>query len=108
DSICLIDHGQAVLAGDIKQIKARYGRNNVQIACEGAANLAYLKQSPLVKSVNDFGNYAEVALAPGADSQALLREVAANSTIAKFELVEPSLEEIFIEDRKSTRLNSSH
>jgi len=50
-----------------------------------------------VKSVNDFGNYAEVALAPGADSQALLREVAANSKVAKFELVEPSLEEIFID-----------
>jgi len=99
DSICLINRGQAVLAGDLKHIKSRYGRNNVQIACEGDAGvgLRFLRQSPLVKSVNDFGNYAEVALAPGADSQALLREVAANSKVAKFELVEPSLEEIFID-----------
>src|SRR3954470_10398330 len=61
DSICLINHGQAVLAGDLKQIKARYGRNNVQLEYEGDAGvgLRFLRQSPLVKSVNDFGNYAE-------------------------------------------------
>ncbi|MDP9267858.1 MAG: ATP-binding cassette domain-containing protein [Acidobacteriota bacterium] len=100
DSICLINRGKAVLVGDLKQIKGRYGRNHVQIACEGdgaGPGLAFLKQSPLVKTVTDFGNYAEVALAPGADAQALLHEVAARAKIAKFELVEPSLEEIFID-----------
>ena len=98
DSICLINRGKAVLAGDLKQIKARYGRNNVQIACGGdGAALAFLRQNPLVKSVNDYGNYVEVALAPGADAQALLREVAGRATVQKFEMVEPSLEEIFID-----------
>jgi len=97
DSICLINRGQAVLSGDLKQIKGRYGRNSVQIACDDDAALSLLKQSPLVKSVNDFGNYAEVALAPGADAQQLLRDVAAKARISKFELVEPSLEEIFID-----------
>src|SRR2546423_12834960 len=60
DSICLINRGKAVLSGDLKQIKARYGRNNVQIACEGVADkdgnaLGFLKQNALVKSVNDYG-----------------------------------------------------
>jgi len=97
DSICLINRGKAVLAGDLKQIKGRYGRNSVQIACDDDAALSFLKQSPLIKSVNDFGNYAEVALVPGADAQQLLRDVAAKARISKFELVEPSLEEIFID-----------
>jgi ABC-2 type transport system ATP-binding protein len=95
DSICLIDHGKSVLQGDLKQIKAHYGKNNVQIEYEGDGN--FLKQTNLVASYNNYGNYVEVRLAPGADAQQLLREVAARSRISKFELMEPSLEEIFIE-----------
>jgi ABC-2 type transport system ATP-binding protein len=95
DSICLIDHGKSVLQGDLKQIKAQYGKNNVQIEYEGDGN--FLQQTRLVASYNNYGNYVEVRLAPGADSQQLLREVAARSRVSKFELMEPSLEEIFIE-----------
>jgi len=95
DSICLIDHGKPVLQGDLKQIKAQYGKNNVQIEYEGDGN--FLQQTRLVASYNNYGNYVEVRLAPGADAQQLLREVAARSRVSKFELMEPSLEEIFIE-----------
>ena len=35
DRICLIDHGRAVLQGDLREIKRRWGRSNVQIAYEG-------------------------------------------------------------------------
>jgi len=38
----------------------------------------------------------EVRLAPGTDAQQLLRMVADRSRVNKFELMEPSLEEIFI------------
>jgi ABC-2 type transport system ATP-binding protein len=38
----------------------------------------------------------EVRLAPGADAQQLLHMVADRSRVNKFELMEPSLEEIFI------------
>ena len=41
--------------------------------------------------------YAELQLAPGADAQALLREVAGEVRVNRFELMEPTLEEIFIE-----------
>ena len=95
DSICLINRGKSVLQGDLKQIKAQYGRNNVQIEYEGDGN--FLQQSKLVGSYNNYGNYVEVRLAPGADAQQLLRLVAERSRISKFELMEPSLEEIFIE-----------
>jgi len=95
DSITLIDGGRAVLQGDLRQIKSSYGRNNVQIEYEG--NGDFLQYSALVQSYNNFGNYVEVRLAPGADAQELLRSVAAHSRVSKFELVEPSLEEIFID-----------
>src|SRR5579871_1348093 len=94
-SICLINHGRAVLEGDLNQIKARYGRHNVQIKYDGDAR--FLQEKRLVESFNDYGNYVEVRLAPGADAQELLKLASANARLNKFELMEPSLEEIFIE-----------
>jgi ABC-2 type transport system ATP-binding protein len=95
DSICLVNRGKSVLTGDLREIKARYGKNNVQIEYEGDGH--FLGQSQLVGSYNNYGNYVEVRLAPGADAQQLLRAVAERSRVSKFELMEPSLEEIFIE-----------
>ncbi|HKE30966.1 MAG TPA: ATP-binding cassette domain-containing protein [Candidatus Angelobacter sp.] len=95
DSICLINRGKAVIQGDLKRVKAQYGKNNVQIGYEG--NGDFLQRNALVSSFNDYGNYVEVRLAPGADPQQLLRMVADHSRVNRFELMEPSLEEIFIE-----------
>jgi ABC-2 type transport system ATP-binding protein len=94
-SICLINHGHAVLEGDLSQIKARYGRHNVQIKYDGDPH--FLEEKSLVQSFNDYGNYVEVRLAPGADSQDLLRLASSKVRIDKFEVMEPSLEEIFID-----------
>jgi len=95
DSICLINKGKPVIQGDLKKVKAQYGKNNVQIGYEG--NGDFLQHNTLVSSFNDYGNYVEVRLAPGADAQQLLRMVADHSRVNRFELMEPSLEEIFIE-----------
>ena len=95
DSICLINQGKPVLQGALKGVKASYGKRNVQIEYEGDG--AFLEHNPLVGKFNNYGNYVEVQLAPNADSQELLRAVAARSRVNKFELMEPSLEEIFID-----------
>ena len=94
DAICLIDHGRAVLEGDLKKIKARYGKNHVQIECDGDPRL---EGCELIQSVNNYNNYVEVQLKPGADAQELLRLAADRVRISRFEVLEPSLEEIFIE-----------
>ncbi|MGC2110528.1 MAG: ATP-binding cassette domain-containing protein [Candidatus Korobacteraceae bacterium] len=97
DSICLIDHGRAVLEGDLSKIKASYGKNNVQIQCDGDARL---EGCDLVQSLNNYGNYVEARLKPGADAQELLRIASQRARVSRFELMEPSLEEIFIEEVK--------
>jgi ABC-2 type transport system ATP-binding protein len=94
DSICLINRGTAVLQGELKSIKAGYGKSNVQIEYEG--NCDFLEKSPLVSAFNNYGKYIEVKLAPGADAQEILRQAAQQARINRFELMEPSLEEIFI------------
>jgi len=94
ESICLIDHGRSVLEGDLKKIKASYGKNTVQMQYEGETPFDH---SELIESVNDYGNFVELRLRPGADSQQLLKMACERSRITRFELVEPSLEEIFID-----------
>ncbi len=92
DGICLIDHGRSVLEGDLKKIKASYGRNSVQMQYEGDPSI---EGSDLVQSFSNFGNYVEVRLKPGVDAQLLLQRASAKARISRFELTEPSLEEIF-------------
>ena len=94
DSICLIDHGRSVLEGELKKIKASYGKNTVQMQYEGDPPL---EGCDLIESFNNYGNYVEVRLKPGADSQQLLQLASQHARISRFELVEPSLEEIFID-----------
>ncbi len=50
-----------------------------------------------MQSFNNYGNYVEVRLKPGADAQELLRLASNRARISRFELLEPSLEEIFID-----------
>jgi ABC-2 type transport system ATP-binding protein len=94
DSICLINNGEAVLAGNLREIKARYERNHVIVEFEGSS--AFLDSSEIAEARN-FSGHAEIKLKPHGDAQKLLHEAAAAATIYRFELVEPSLEEIFIE-----------
>ena len=95
DSILLINHGKSVLEGNLKEVKSRYGRNTVQIQYEG--DPGFLQQNGLVQSVKHEGPYVFVQLTPGADPQKLLRAATERARVNKFELMEPSLEEIFID-----------
>ena len=94
DSICLINNGKAVLAGNLRQIKARYERNHVIVEFEGSP--AFLNSQEVAQAKN-FSGHTEITLKPNGDAQKLLHEAAAMATIFRFELVEPSLEEIFIQ-----------
>jgi ABC-2 type transport system ATP-binding protein len=93
DSICLVNNGEAVLAGRMREIKSRYERNHVEVEFEGSAE--FLKSSEIAEAKN-FSGHAEIRLKQGGDAQKLLREASAVAKVYRFELMEPSLEEIFI------------
>jgi len=95
DSICLINKGRNVLDGDLRTIKQSYGKNTVRIEFSGPDRfLSHLA----VASVNRFGSGAEAKLKPGGDPQEILKAaLEAGARINRFELVEPSLNDIFIE-----------
>jgi len=95
DSICLIDRGKSVLQGSLSEIKSGNGRRFVQIDYEGDGGC--LAGHPLIDSLNDYGNHAEVRLKPGADPQELLRTAMRGLRVTRFQVMEPSLEQIFID-----------
>ncbi len=95
DSICLLNGGKAVLIGELKQVKNSYGKNSVQVEYDG--DDSFLHDRNLVASFNNYGNFVEARLSQGADPQELLRLATAAARISRFQLMEPSLEEIFID-----------
>jgi ABC-2 type transport system ATP-binding protein len=95
DSICLIDKGRKVLDGDLRAIKGSYGKNTVIVEFAGPDSFL---SHPAIASVNRFGAGAEAKLRPGGDAQEVLKSaVQSGARISRFELAEPSLNDIFIE-----------
>ena len=94
EAICLINNGQAVLEGKVREIKSRYERNRVIVEFEGSSD--FLKSDEIAESKN-YSGHAEIKLKPHGNAQKLLQEASSVAAIFRFELVEPSLEEIFIQ-----------
>src|SRR6266567_2950292 len=96
DSICLINQGRNVLHGELREIKKSFGKNTLRIECSGDGN--FLRRSGLVEKVNHYGEVMEAKLLPGADPQEILIGALQQGVrITRFELVEPPLNDIFIE-----------
>lgn len=96
DEIFLIDHGHKVLGGSIREIKQGFGWR--YIAIEGDGLDGTLDDPALVTSVLDRRDHLEIVPRTGLDPQDLLKAlIDRGASIRRFELVAPSLNEIFIE-----------
>ena len=98
DDICLIADGRILIDGSLREVKAAYGRNVVNIEFDGDASfLERMEVAGEIRLISRAPHRAEVRLLNGTASRSLL-ESAVNhlETIYRFELVEPSLNELFI------------
>ena len=95
DGIALIHRGRVVLQGGMREIKSRYPRNRVEILYDG--DPAFLR-NPEVADLKEYAGRADVTLRGDVpNAQPLLAEAVRNGVrIDKFEVKEPTLEEIFI------------
>jgi ABC-2 type transport system ATP-binding protein len=82
-------------------VKAAHGGKVVALAVAGDARALIgdvLADRTLVSRADDQNRFYEINLAPGADPQTLLRRVLdTGAPIQRFELVQPSLHQIFLE-----------
>jgi ABC-2 type transport system ATP-binding protein len=101
DSVCIIARGVKVLDGEIGAIKVAHGPRNIALSFDGPVSNGVgeiLADRSLVQRVDDSNRYFEVELAKGANAQELLhRIIHCGATIQRFELVQPSLNQIFLE-----------
>jgi len=101
DSICLIHHGRPILSGELKAIKKSFGKNTVRI--EYAGNGRFLELPNVIESVNRHGAVVEAKLRPGGNPQEILKAAVEDGVeITRFELMEPPLNDIFIEKVSAT------
>jgi len=95
DHVCMISNGHSVIDGKMADVKAGFGKNAVQIDLDGDAGFA--AEIAGVKGITESNNYVELQLEEGADTNHILRAIAERVTVRRFEIVEPSLYNIFID-----------
>jgi ABC-2 type transport system ATP-binding protein len=95
DEIVLVNDGRVVKAGPLAEVKAAGGRDAIHVEFEGDA--AFLAELPGVASARVDTNRAELRLEPAADAQAVLASAVGRLRVLRFEVVAPSLEEVFLE-----------
>ena len=104
DDICIIDKGRSVLEGDLTAIKRAYPRDLLYVETEegivaSSKNLDMLMRGlPFVESVAEKGRGFVVKLDdPGKRSMLLRTLEEANARVDSFYVIEPTLEQIFVE-----------
>src|SRR5438445_421930 len=94
DELCIIARGKKLVDGALSDIKRTRGGHHLVIGFDGSAGGAQqvFADKGLVKRVDDYGQYAELELAAGADAQQILqRLVASGARLSGGASVEDSL-----------------
>jgi ABC-2 type transport system ATP-binding protein len=94
DFICMIFRGGKVLDDTLAAIQDRYGNDTIRIRIEDDSSC--LDNLPGVEKITDFGREQELRLAQEADPQQILAAVMARTRVRGFDVVKPSLHDIFL------------
>ena len=98
ESVAIVDLGRLVAGGRVRDLKRASGRRTLRLALDGDAVPSWLAELPGVGSLRPVVGGAEVELLLGAEPAALLAALLARgASVTRFEVVEPSLEALFIE-----------
>jgi len=96
DDIILINRSRKILGGTLRQIKGSFG--NDRIALRSTASNEVLQNSGQVAKITEHADEKEILLTEQANAQELLKIlIGSGAEVTKFEIVEPSLNDIFIE-----------
>ncbi|MCK4696165.1 MAG: DUF4162 domain-containing protein, partial [Candidatus Cloacimonetes bacterium] len=106
DEIMLINKGKNILSGKLSDIKKGFGKKNIHLEYDGKDD--FLTSSEMIKKFDNFGNYVEVQLKKDTNPQDFLNEIVNSIAIKKFEIVEPSLNDIFIESVSNSKIGDEN
>ena len=101
DDVCMINRAHKVLDGKLRELRRSFSRDAVALQFEGGDGV--LNDATLVANQRQKGDDTEVLLAAGANPQLLLKRLVESGAVnRRFELVEPTLHDIFIEKVKES------
>ena len=93
DQLFMIHNGRKVLDGTLASIQDNYGSDTIRLRIE---NTDVLSSIHGIERVANFGNYQEIRLTNGTDSQKLLADIVGRTRVSLFEVARPSLHDIFV------------
>jgi len=98
ESVAIVDHGRLVAGGRLRDLKRRSGRRTLRLAIEDDVAPTWLGALPGVVALRLDADGSELELLPGADPASILAAVLGRgASVTRFEVVEPSLEALFME-----------
>jgi ABC-2 type transport system ATP-binding protein len=104
DRIFMIFRGRKVLDGTLDEIQATYGFDTIRVRTAGG--MSALSGLPGIESTSDYGNVQEVRIA--IDPQEFLRLLASRTAIYQFEIIRPSLHDIFVRIARPETHEAAH
>ena len=103
DDIILINKSRKVIGGTLREVKGSFSKNLIALRAVGGSTV--LEDKSLVAKIITHADEKEIELTENTDAQTLLKRLIENgASISKFEQIEPSLNDIFIE--KITETNA--
>lgn len=94
DFIFMIFKGKKVLDGTLMDIQDMYGSDTIRVRMDDGASI--LQNLKGVEKINDFGQLQELRMASGSDPQEILAAIMSKTRVKSFDIVKPSLQDIFI------------
>ena len=95
ENLCILQHGEAIVKGRLKEIKRSFGKKNIVIHAD--YDLSFLSEYPGVLRMKEVTEGVHVQISKEEDAKLILEDTVKRGFIRKFELEEPSLQDIFIE-----------
>ena len=98
EDILLINRGRCLVQGSVAEIKRRYGKHIARIKLDNDPQADFLDELEGVQVTSRRQDYVEMHLAATFDPNCIVAAALRhNGAISRFELVEPSLTDIFID-----------
>jgi ABC-2 type transport system ATP-binding protein len=94
DFIFMIFRGNKVLDGTLDEIQDKYANDTIRIRSGNGMDV--FKNLQGVEKINDYGKLQELRIADDADPHAILKEIINRTRIDSFDIVKPSLHDIFV------------
>lgn len=94
EELCILNHGQQVVSGNIDQIKSDFGQKEIII--EGDHDVAFLKNMPGVIDMKQVRNKTTLKISEEQYAEQIYDEITSLGYFKRFQVKEPSLNDIFI------------